>query len=258
MINNTINFNRSEEAFVQSSLNEVVKIWATGSGQASFRLDVSDGLATLQLSFQLGKPTDVHCDLGVGPQPAGHVHAYRHQHHHRRKGPARREKDRARAAAHQARLLQSEGRSNPTLADAAPTVSDSKTDTSENIATAPAAIMLPFSGKLLPLEKMQPVTRTSSVASEAKSLESPTPTYSAVVTAVPIKGNRRGAFYVDVNSAKKKLFPPDHDRSQPFSPIIPPPEPTPARTPATPSNKTKSNSVGFKKKENELFLKLFS
>ena len=131
-------------------------------------------------------------------------------------------------------------------------VSDSKTDTAENIATAPAAIMLPFSGKLLPLEKMQPIT--SSVASAAKSLESPTPTYSAVVSAAPIKGNRRGAVFVDVNSAKKKLFPPDHDRSQPFSPIIPPPE----QTPATPSNKTKSNSVGFKKKENELFLKLFS
>ena len=254
MRNNIINFNHSEEAFVQSSLNEVIKIWESGFGQASFRLDVCEGSGTLNLSFQLGKPSDKHCDLGVPAQPGSHVNAYPQQQHRRRKGPARHEKDRARAAAHQARI-QSESQVavhvNPTLANTACTESNCRTDTSENLATVPAAIKLPFNGNLLPLQKTP--LATSSVASVATSAVSPTPSsYSVAVSAAPIKGNKRSKYYDDANSAKKKLFSPNQSSSQSSLKSIP------LQIPANPSVKTKTNKAGFKNKENELFLKLFS
>ena len=50
----------TEEAFSLRSLREVVNIWTRGSGQASFNLEIQDGVADLKLGFQLGKPSDPH------------------------------------------------------------------------------------------------------------------------------------------------------------------------------------------------------
>ena len=97
----------TEEAFLHSSLHELVKVWASGSGKASFHLDICDGVAELQLNFKLGHPSQSHCDQYV-PQ---HHHLHDKQEGYqprrrRRKGPARRERDRLRAAEHHARTTQ--------------------------------------------------------------------------------------------------------------------------------------------------------
>ena len=47
------NFCFTEEAFLLSSLHEVIKVWSRGSGQASFDLNISDGSAELKLGFKL-------------------------------------------------------------------------------------------------------------------------------------------------------------------------------------------------------------
>ena len=102
----------TEEAFLLHSLKEVVKIWSRGSGQATFNLSVQDGLASLQLGFQLGRPADSHIlpqdsDL-VQPQhqpddlPQDHAGWQQQWRRRRYRGPAQRARDRARAAAHQA------------------------------------------------------------------------------------------------------------------------------------------------------------
>ena len=47
--------NNTEEASLLSSLNEIVKVWARGSGQAKFDLNICDGVAELSLNFKLGR-----------------------------------------------------------------------------------------------------------------------------------------------------------------------------------------------------------
>ena len=56
----TPNFSSSEEAFLLKSLHEVVKVWASGNGKATFNLKIENGSAELQLAFRLGHPSDVH------------------------------------------------------------------------------------------------------------------------------------------------------------------------------------------------------
>ena len=53
-------FSYSEEAFILSSLREVSKVWARGTGHATFNLNIVDGFANLQLGFTLGRPSDPH------------------------------------------------------------------------------------------------------------------------------------------------------------------------------------------------------
>ena len=109
---NNLNYNYTEEAFLLSSLHEMVKVWASGSGKARFNLEICDGLAELQLNFKLGHPSEGHCDPYI---PHHHQPPQQevHQPHleaflpvrrrRRRKGPARRTRDRATAEEHQAR-----------------------------------------------------------------------------------------------------------------------------------------------------------
>ena len=52
----TTNFLITEEAFILRSLKEVVNVWAMGSGQATFSLNIVNGTADLKLGFQLGLP----------------------------------------------------------------------------------------------------------------------------------------------------------------------------------------------------------
>ena len=57
-------------AFILSSLREVVNVWARGYGQATFNLSIVDGFADLQHGFQLGHPNDPH----LLPQ---HIHTFK-------------------------------------------------------------------------------------------------------------------------------------------------------------------------------------
>ena len=132
-MNRSTNFNFSEEAFILSSLKEVVNGWARGHGQASFNLGIVDGFADLQLSFRLGSPADLHLlpeQVQPLPQepPRGHSK--------RKKSPAKLAKDRARAANHQARI-QSEAKAGSMSRSAEESLSN---------------IILPITGKLIPVK----------------------------------------------------------------------------------------------------------
>jgi hypothetical protein len=85
----SIPFNQTEEAFFLSCVGEVIKVWASKSGQAKLNISEENGMADLQLSFKLGLPGD------------SHLPSYPNQHPPKYKTPARKAKDRARAAAHQ-------------------------------------------------------------------------------------------------------------------------------------------------------------
>ena len=52
-------FGNTEEAFVLSSLKEIVKVWGSG-GQGCFNLDCQNGTAWVKIAFQLGSPADQH------------------------------------------------------------------------------------------------------------------------------------------------------------------------------------------------------
>ena len=128
------NYSYSEEAFLLSSLQEVAKVWARGTGQASFHLNILDGMAQLELSFKLGGPGDLHCDpvhALVPPPPFPPYHE--DQRPRRRKGPGRLERDRLRAEKHRAKV--------------------SKHERAE---AAVSAVKLPFSGKILPVKSTKP------------------------------------------------------------------------------------------------------
>ena len=89
--NSSIPFNLTEEAFLLYSIHEVMKVWASKSGNANMNISVQNGMVDLQLGFQLGPPGDHH----LPPQPQN-LPIYP-----RYKTPERKAKDRARAAAHQ-------------------------------------------------------------------------------------------------------------------------------------------------------------
>ena len=55
-----ISYNHTEEAFFLSCVDEVMKVWASKSGQANLKISVEDGKVDLQLGFKLGLPGDVH------------------------------------------------------------------------------------------------------------------------------------------------------------------------------------------------------
>ena len=88
-------FNQTEEAFFLSCVDEVMKVWASQSGQANLNISVENGKVDLQLAFKLGLPGDAHL-----PPPQHNFNPPRF------KSPARKAKDKARAAAHQKQQLQ--------------------------------------------------------------------------------------------------------------------------------------------------------
>ena len=90
-----IPYNRTEEAFFLSCVDEVMKVWASKSGQASLKISVEDGKVDLQLGFKLGLQGDAHLTPSQ-PFPCPIPPRY--------KTPARKAKDKARAAAHQQQL----------------------------------------------------------------------------------------------------------------------------------------------------------
>ena len=131
----------TEEAFLLSSLKEVVNNRGRGAGQASFNLTVEDGVADLQLNFKLGLPTDAHLHHEHGQHPL-HQHQEQVQKKKRCKGPARRDRDRARAAAFQACNQPETAASCHQAAAASQSYED--------------PVILPFTGKMLPLKKKPP------------------------------------------------------------------------------------------------------
>ena len=233
----SFNFTYSEEAFLLGNLQEVVKVWARGTGRASFNFNVCDGGAELALSFSLGLPSDLHCSPPSPPSHADHQHE---QHHPRRrhKGPAQRERDRLRAEAH---------RSRQKITTAAPAVD----------------VILPFAGKIVPMKvpNQQPVVEGNLPAAAAPAATSvagassvtPVAAVSAVTPPAtvhpaavrPTKSVSTPTLTIkniDVDLAKKQLFPPPPRQVPPSSQQLQPA-----------ANKKKC----YKKKEDDLWTKLF-
>ena len=230
MLPTTTTFNYTEEAFLLSSLQEVVKVWARGSGQASFDLQVTNGVADLKLGFRLGHPADLHSEPApppphLNPQQVHHPNQDHFRPHRRQKGPKRRERDRKRAEMY-------EHRHHPQKA-------------------TPVAVLLPITGKLLPVIKSPPQTPPLPEGSQAAGPAACTqpqpfqavtppaaPNLLAAVRPTKSEGSPR---YVDSNIAKKKLFPTD---------------PPPDSRQVDPSASTFERK-SFQKKEDDLWAKLF-
>ena len=231
----TTTFNHSEEAFLLSSLHEVVKVWIRGSGQASFNLNISDGTADLNLGFKLGNPAEPHChpcpppnnlrDEPVQPPTVEH-------HRRRRKGPGRRLRDEERAGKYHIQ------RQSKLAADSAP------------VSAAKPAVILPFTGKLLQIKKCDGETIDS-----VDSLFNYTPPASVPPTnaKTPSKSSTPAVKYFDVNLARKQLF--DVTKQKP------PPEtstkPIPGNSPSQPPPPKPDGPQTYKKKEEELWTRLF-
>ena len=218
---NTTTFSYTEEAFLLSSLHEVVKVWARGSDQASFDLKINCGVAQLTLGFQLGHPASPHCDHPP-PQPPFCPHHEAHglepeqpRRRRRNKGPARRKRDQLRAEMHNRQKLHH--RNNEAV----------------------TAVILPFSGKLLPVKNVEipPVPATTPQAAPAVSLtpEAAPPQVSAAVK--PTKSSSESSKNIDFNVVKKQLFQAAPRRQEPLS---------------APPKKT------YQMKEEDLWTKLFS
>ena len=99
MNNSTSTFTFKKRFFLLNKLDEVIKLWACGSGQGSFTFIVKDGNPSLPYGIQLDMQ-DVSRSVPVQPQ---HVHL-QHPFRPRHRGPARLARDRERAAKHQAAL----------------------------------------------------------------------------------------------------------------------------------------------------------
>ena len=191
--------------------------------------------ADLQLRFSLGHPTDPH--LHVEP---GDPHHLPTQDHHkprkrRKKGPARLAKNRARAEQHRAKLQSEEAAVSSYTEETEPITQD---------------VILPFAGKLLPL---QGKSRISATDSAAPALPPPTPPTSAATASVAtpptgapprtlcprkIKDVTTPKRYVDLHCVKKHLF-----SSSPSKPQ--------SSSASTPFN------LDYKRKEDELWTRLF-
>ena len=229
----TINF--TEEAFLLNSLQEGVKIWGKGIGQASFHLQIDNGTADLQLGFKLGLPSDLHVVPPAPPDPDPqpnqhqrkevddqHIQNCGYQQQRRRKGPARRAKDRVRAAQHQA-CLQSKS-------------------------AAPADIILPFNGKVIPIISSSTPASVSVASTPPAAKPSDT---SSTPTKISPSATR---MYVGVNTAKKQLFGAHSSATDPVA--------STASTLTTPSTATdpeaSTSRRGFERREEQLWTKLFS
>ena len=194
-------FNHTEEAFLLSSLQEVVKVWARGTGHADFGLNVNDGVAELKLSFTLGHPYDLHCTPPqfVSPNPDQDQGEFRKKKRHR-KSEARCERDRARAQTYQASQAQKIRKSNLILPFAGKLLPVNKAASHEH-ATAVPAIAVPAAAT--------PTAPTSEGSRPAPAVPAVTPTGMATPPDATLKTRKNETHqkYIDVSVAKKQLFP---------------------------------------------------
>ena len=239
-------FNNTEEAFLLSSLNEIVKVWAKGSGRAKFDLNICDGVAELSLNFKLGHPSDQYCDPPHPPQQ--HVQRDAHQQGEergqdqetfrppvpRRMIRAQRERNRLRAARHRAATV--------TEAGAAVTEAVAASDN----------IILPFKGTILPFSRREVTAAPRTVASRypppTATPTSPTTASNAeaAVSAAnsklvrPVKAGQTNPTSFDAELIKKRLFhfPSSHHQ--------------------VPRNPDAGKQKCYKMKEDNLWTKLFS
>ena len=87
-------FTFEKRVFLLSKLDEIIKLWARGSGQGSFYFTVNDGIPNLQLGLLI----DLEDDPVPSPEQQSHED---HKHRPRRhRGPAQQAKNRERALAH--------------------------------------------------------------------------------------------------------------------------------------------------------------
>ena len=122
-------FSLSKRDFLHQKLDELLRVWARASGQGSFYLTVADGFPDFQFAIYL--------DFDDVSAPEANLHPHNHPQHHKRKprGPAQQAKNRKRAADYQA----------------------AKAATARHrTATAEPAVILPFTGNLLPVKKPLP------------------------------------------------------------------------------------------------------
>jgi hypothetical protein len=90
-------------------MKEFAKVWARGTGIATFNLNIADCFVKLQLGFRLSRPTDPH--HRTEPGDPHHLPTPDHYHHPRKrhkKGPAVLAKERARSEQHRASLQSKE------------------------------------------------------------------------------------------------------------------------------------------------------
>ena len=90
-------FSHQKRHFLLNKLEELIKVWASGSGHGCFNFTVRDGIPSLK------------CELQLSMEDIGGLDSVHHQQpdqvrHPRRRGPARQERDKLRAAKHQAAL----------------------------------------------------------------------------------------------------------------------------------------------------------
>ena len=90
------NLSHQKRVFLLNKLDEVIKLWASGSGQGSFSFSVDNGTPSLKYGLQLGM-----LDVVVPTHRQHHRAAARGPRH---RGPARVARDRQRAAKHQAAI----------------------------------------------------------------------------------------------------------------------------------------------------------
>ena len=96
-------FTHQKRLFLLNKIDEVIKLWATGSGHGSFNFTVRDGIPSLQCDLKLSIE-----DIGDETHPVHH-HQQQHDAHARRprhRGPARQARDRIRAVKHQSALAE--------------------------------------------------------------------------------------------------------------------------------------------------------
>ena len=95
-MSNSNTFHQLKREFLHRQLDEVIAIWARGTGQGKFKLKVAEGVPYFQFRFQLNFQ-NVH---------KSHHNPHQHPHHTKQRlGPARQSRDRLRlrAAEHQAK-----------------------------------------------------------------------------------------------------------------------------------------------------------
>jgi len=239
-------FSFEKRHFLLSKLDEIIQLWDRGFGHGSFYFAVNDGVPYLQTGLELELEDDHHLPHSQTQhhvsQPCyqGSRNAQRQEQKRTRgRGPAQQMKNRERAAAHQARLKAA----TVTGAAAAASVADS----SSNV------LKLPFSGVILPLKKkhVQDVPAPPSPPPSSSRSSPPPSSYAAAVSAPPPPVNKAGAEPINWNrrnSVTKQLFPPEQPR--PCASQCPPSHPT--RPPPS------GHAANFKKKEDQLFQRLFS
>ena len=232
----------TEEAFLLSSLNEVVKVWARGSGQAKFDLSICDGVADLSINFKLGHPSDEHCDhqtLQPDPHDAQHEGEEPGQEPLRpvpqRKSQAGQERNQLRAARHR-------------------TATAAAAESAES-AAASTDVILPFKGKIIPVLRKEEATADPQTSAPTSSLPTATPTSPSTTTAStigaaasaaspklvrPVKASQTQPASFDAKFVKKKLFP------------------IPSSRQVTPRIPDAGKRKCYKMKEDKLWTKLFS